>query len=357
MRVPIRAARDAAGPNPGLAGAMTGTVPPGRPRPTPAAPGERLAALLAEAEQVHGARGPGAAVPRTVDPRSGGARPPGEEAPGPQEPRPAPAPAAGPAHRWEVAARTRVPFPLLLLAVVGLAVLAWFELGPGAVPASEDPGGAVLAEVGTSDGPGAGDPAPGSAPVSPAAPEGPAAVLPPAGPSPGPPRPIASPSAAQRLAVHVTGEVARPGVVQVDPGDRVVDAVEAAGGLTEHAATAAVNLAAPVADGQQVVVPDARAVPAVAAGDAAVSGTQPAPGVPAPPGAAVHGAAQTGAPVNLNTASAADLDTLPRVGPVLAGRIVAFRDQHGGFASVADLDAVPGIGPTLMESLAPLVTV
>lgn len=321
---------------PGLAGSMTGTAPPGRPRPTPDAPGERLAALLAEAVP----------EPSVRDAPAAGSQAPGARTSEGQQPGPGSSPVAGPAHRWESAARTRVPSSLLLLAVVGLAVLAWFQLGPGAGPAPEASGGAVLAEVATTDasrGPGG---APGPAPASPAGAVGTAPVPPPGGSPPAPRHPGASPSPGQRLALHVTGEVARPGVVHVDPGSRVVDAVEAAGGLTEHAATAAVNLAAPVADGQQVVVPDVRGAPGTAPGGAGV------PGAPAVPGA--DGA---GGLVNLNTAAAADLETLPRVGPVLAGRIIEFRDQHGGFASVADLDAVPGIGPALMDALAPLVTV
>jgi competence protein ComEA len=77
----------------------------------------------------------------------------------------------------------------------------------------------------------------------------------------------------------------------------------------------------------------------------------------APSGTGAPEGAAPGGTLNLNTATEAELETLPRVGPVLAGRIVEFRQQHGGFAAVADLDAVPGIGPALMESLGPLVSV
>ncbi|MFI7482319.1 helix-hairpin-helix domain-containing protein [Kocuria sp. M1R5S2] len=279
-----------------------------RPRPDgTAAPGERLAALLAEAG--------------------------GDAAAGPSVSTDDPDP--GPAHRWEVAARTRVPVPLLLLAAAGLAVLAWSLLGAGGDPVPDGTGRPVLADVSADDeAPDGPEPSPAGGPEDPLATPGGGVA---ASPSPGP-----------RLAVHVTGEVARPGVVQVDRGARVVDAVEAAGGLTEHAATAAVNLAAPVADGQQVLVPDARAAPAHGP---LPEGTGAAP----PPGAPAAGA--PAGPVNLNTASAQELETLPRIGPVLAGRIVAFREQQGGFAVVEELDAVPGIGPTLMEALLPLVTV
>jgi competence protein ComEA len=153
--------------------------------------------------------------------------------------------------------------------------------------------------------------------------------------------------------VHVTGEVARPGVVEVEPGDRVVDAVEAAGGLTGAAVTEGVNLAAPVADGQQVLIPDTRPAPPPAA-----PGTPDPGATPPDPATAADAASADGAGLlDLNTATAADLEALPRVGPVLAERIVAFREQNGGFASVADLDAVEGVGPALMEALTPLVTV
>jgi competence protein ComEA len=158
--------------------------------------------------------------------------------------------------------------------------------------------------------------------------------------------------------VHVTGEVARPGVVEVAAGDRVVDAVEAAGGLTGAAVTGGVNLAAPVADGQQVLIPGEDSAPADGA-------PAPSPGslssaVPSPDGAAAPGAPAApaaGGPLDLNAATAADLETLPRVGPVLAERIVAFRDGQGGFSSVEELDAVPGVGPAVLEAVLPLVTV
>ncbi|KLU08152.1 helix-hairpin-helix domain-containing protein, partial [Kocuria sp. SM24M-10] len=83
----------------------------------------------------------------------------------------------------------------------------------------------------------------------------------------------------------------------------------------------------------------------------------PAAGATGAAAAAGSGASAPGGTLDLNTATAAELEALPRVGPVLAGRIVEFRDQHGGFAASTDLDAVPGIGPTLLEALLPLVTV
>lgn len=151
----------------------------------------------------------------------------------------------------------------------------------------------------------------------------------------------ASPSVGQAartstaVVVSVVGRVARPGLVTLSPGARVADAIEAAGGLLPGTDPASVNLAAVVTDGQQISV----GVPGVAAG--------PTPG----------SAATSGAPLDLNAATAADLDTLPGIGPVLAQRIVSFRQEHGRFASVDQLNDVPGIGPAVYARLAPLVRV
>ena len=140
---------------------------------------------------------------------------------------------------------------------------------------------------------------------------------------------------APTVVVSVVGLVARPGLVTLPQGARVADAVEAAGGLLPEADPASVNLAAVVTDGQQVAV----GVPG---------------GVPAAAGTADGGAA---GPVDLNTATAADLDELPGIGPVLAQRIVDFRDQQGRFSTVDQLQDVPGIGPSIYGELKPLVTV
>jgi competence protein ComEA len=136
------------------------------------------------------------------------------------------------------------------------------------------------------------------------------------------------------VVVSVVGSVVRPGLVTLPTGSRVADAVEAAGGLVPPADPASVNLAAVVTDGQQIVV-----------GAPGASG-----GVPDGPAAA------PGGKLNLNTATAAELDALPGVGPVLAQRIVDHRDQ-GPFTSVDQLDDVPGIGPARAAELAELVTV
>lgn len=135
--------------------------------------------------------------------------------------------------------------------------------------------------------------------------------------------------------VHVLGAVARPGLVELDAGARVVDAVAAAGGLTPEADPAGVNLARPVVDGEQLVVP--------------VVGAVPAPEAAGAEGAA--GAAGDGL-VHLNTADVAELDTLPRIGPALAQRIIDWRDANGPFTSAEQLLDVAGIGDAVFAGLA-----
>ena len=144
----------------------------------------------------------------------------------------------------------------------------------------------------------------------------------------GTPITLLPPSTPLPLRIHVAGAVAHPGVVELASGARVAQAIEAAGGTLEGANTDGVNLAAALQDGDQVRVP--WLAPAV--GEAAADAT---PGTPQTPGA----------PVNLNTATLADLDRLPGIGPSLAREILAYREAHGAFASVDDLLLVPGIGP------------
>ncbi|HEY7397917.1 MAG TPA: ComEA family DNA-binding protein [Gaiellaceae bacterium] len=139
------------------------------------------------------------------------------------------------------------------------------------------------------------------------------------------------------IVVDVVGAVRRPGLYRLARGSRVADAVTRAGGLTRRAERAAVNLAAPLADGEQVVVA-ARGAPGVSA---AAAGTGGAPG--------------PSAPISLSVATAEQLDALPGVGPVTAQKIVAYREQHGPFTSVAELDAIPGIGPARLDELKGLV--
>jgi competence protein ComEA len=143
------------------------------------------------------------------------------------------------------------------------------------------------------------------------------------------------------LVVDVEGAVARPGIQRVPDGSRTGVAVSQAGGLTRRGDATAVNLAAPLHDGQQVVVPRRGAVAAAAASPGAAAGV---PGAPA---------AQ---PVSLSSATVAQLDTLDGIGPTLAGRIVAYREAHGGFRSVEELKQVEGIGDKRFASLKEGVT-
>jgi competence protein ComEA len=152
----------------------------------------------------------------------------------------------------------------------------------------------------------------------------------------------ASPSTAPpaQLVVYVVGAVRRPGLYRVATGSRVADAVARAGGLAKRADPAGVNLAAPVVDGEQLVVPARLSVAVAGAQGAPVDG--------------VGGAAPAG-PVQLSVATVEQLDTLPGIGPVTAEKIVEYRTAHGAFRSVDELDEVPGIGPSRVEQLRGLV--
>jgi competence protein ComEA len=149
----------------------------------------------------------------------------------------------------------------------------------------------------------------------------------------------AAPAPARKLLVHVVGQVLRPGLYSLPDGSRVNDAIEEAGGPKPRAALELVNLAAPVADGQQVVVPSRRDAAQAAAGGSV-------------PGAPVG---LTGGKVHLNSATLEQLDELPGVGPVTAQKILDYRAAHGAFGSVDELDAVPGIGPARLAELRDLV--
>jgi competence protein ComEA len=139
------------------------------------------------------------------------------------------------------------------------------------------------------------------------------------------------------LVVDVAGEVHRPGVYRVPAGSRVDAAVQQAGGVTRHAERSAVNLAMPLHDGQQIVVPRHGAAPVAAASGAAPAG-----------GASASAPAQ---PISLSTATAEQLDTLDGIGPTLAARIVQYREAHGGFRSVDELRQVSGIGDKRFAAL------
>ena len=134
--------------------------------------------------------------------------------------------------------------------------------------------------------------------------------------------------------MHVAGAVRRPGLYELKEGLRIADAIARAGGATAKADTAAVNLAAPLADGMQVLIPSRVAGAAGAAAGGSVAGAR----------------------VSLSSATVEQLDELPGIGPVTAQKILDYRAKNGGFRSVDDLDAIPGIGPARVEQLRDLVT-
>lgn len=175
--------------------------------------------------------------------------------------------------------------------------------------------------------------------------------------------------------VHVAGAVNNPGVYTLPAQGRTVDAIAAASGAAADADLDRVNLAGSLSDGVQIYVPhrgetaapaqiqpnggtanagQGNAANGAAQNGASQGGTQPQPARTL----TASGSAQKGStPVNINTATAEELQSLPRIGPAMAQRIIAWREAHGGFRSVDELDAVPGIGPSMLENLRPLVTV
>ncbi|WP_243060809.1 helix-hairpin-helix domain-containing protein [Nocardioides sp. SR21] len=193
-----------------------------------------------------------------------------------------------------------------VLVAVGLAVTCWFVVR----------GDADRVE------------APALSPVTAAAPDEPLTEVSPVG---------AGPAAASGVTVDVAGKVRRPGIVVLDAGSRVVDAIEAAGGARPGVDLSSLNLARLLVDGEQVLV--GVAVPTGVTAAAAAAG-EPA-----------------GALVNLNTAGQTELEALPEVGPVTALAILSWRDEHGGFTAVDELLEVDGIGDATLEQLAPHVTV
>jgi competence protein ComEA len=147
-------------------------------------------------------------------------------------------------------------------------------------------------------------------------------------------RPTATP---QPLRVYVSGAVVQPGVVTLPAGSLLTDALDAVGGVVDDADLDSINLAAPLADNQHVIVPHRAATPQPETGAASVSSVD--------------------ALVNINTATAVELEMLPHIGPTMAQRIIDYREAHGPFGRIEDLQEVDGIGETRYKDLAPLITV
>ncbi|HMA36967.1 MAG TPA: ComEA family DNA-binding protein [Chloroflexia bacterium] len=218
----------------------------------------------------------------------------------------------------------RLPLGLALLALTaGLGAMLVLGLGTGGPPAN-----ALLLSPPT-------PPAGGPTPERTAAARAPGAAAAPA---------------ATALTVYITGAVQRPGVYTLQSTARVADLLVAAGGPAPDADLARLNLAAHLQDGEQVICPR---LGTPAPGDAA----GPA-GTPAGAGGARSGAGSKSpaGPVDINTADAAALQSLPGIGPALAGRILTYRDQHGVFRRIEDIQNVPGIGPKLLDRLRPYLT-
>ncbi|MEV0952899.1 helix-hairpin-helix domain-containing protein [Promicromonospora sp. NPDC050249] len=224
------------------------------------------------------------------------------------------------ARRWALKGTT---------AVVALVAVLLLAVGVGALSLRGD-GVEPLTQLAD-----AGEPAGSSG--SPVPPE-------PSGPLPAAPAPGSADAPEGGLLVHVVGEVADPGLVTVPDGARVADALEAAGGTTRKADLTAVNLARTVVDGEQLYVPQP--------GEQVPGAPEPGAGGPAPgtggPGAS---GGSTDATVDINTADAAALETLPGIGPSIAQAIVEWRAANGQFASVDELEDVPGIGPATLAEI------
>ena len=155
-------------------------------------------------------------------------------------------------------------------------------------------------------------------------------------------RPESKAKAVRRIYVHVAGAVRRPGLFRVPAGSRTAAAIGRAGGLSRKADLASVNLAAPLQDGQQVLVPEAGAAPAAASGTSRTTGSSVAGAAPA-------------APISLSSATTEQLDTLDGIGPTLSERIIEYREANGGFQSLEELREVDGIGDKRFESLSQAV--
>lgn len=165
-----------------------------------------------------------------------------------------------------------------------------------------------------------------------------------------------SPTPTHSVQVHVAGQVRHPGVYTVSSGARVADAIKAAGGMASGAHPGRLNLAAPVCDGCQIWIPSRGDGTVTAPGEAA-GGMKGQGSEPSGAGAAAGGSSAAGTLINLNTAGQSELESIDGVGPVMAGRIMAWRQEHGRFTSVDQLREISGIGPKTFEKIKPHVSV
>lgn len=253
-----------------------------------------------------------------------------------RDPRPLELPSTLAGGRYGVSRQAIVGVALVVAVAVamlaGRTVLARQDAAPQPVATSPTGVGATSAEF---------DDEPTTAPAGASATPGAAPTTPGGAPTP-----------TAVVTVHVVGQVRRPGIVTLDAGARVADAIEEVGGATGRADLDGVNLARLLVDGEQVVVPRPGETVTAAPGAPGASGA-PA-GAPAAGGGAAPG---TGGLVDLNTADLATLETLPGVGPVLAQRILDWRTEHGRFTAVEELGEVSGIGDKIYAQLSPKVTV
>ncbi|GAA1867990.1 ComEA family DNA-binding protein [Myceligenerans crystallogenes] len=266
--------------------------------------------------------------------------------------------------RWALGAR---PGLVAVVAVLLLAIVAGVVvLGPGLRGDGEVRALGPAADAAPADGGGAGGAvAPGTEMPEGAGSSEEAEAGSPEGAWAGSPEPVASAGTGAGVVAHVVGAVREPGLVELPAGARIADAVDAAGGATQDADLSGVNLARSVTDGEQIYVPEPGEVPVAAPPGGAGTGSGGSGGGGAVGGAsAVGGVGGTagavgtpGATVDVNSADATALETLPGIGPSLASAIVEWRTAHGPFASVDELEDVPGIGPSVLEQVRPSVTV